>query len=244
MMRALLFVLAIVLAVAEQDNIVKSKASQVGLLQNSIKELNLKKLEGKWYEIAASQIIHQTSEKGCDCFTSSFHLVQQSRFHVLNECSNRTTDKRETIEGTLTQLMPDRHPGAFYIDFKQTNAPGLDIVHAQKETEQKENVKENVKDQQNKETVKESSVTLKDLKDLKTAIGKEEAGKEPNFLILKFVGDKGSVGDKAMLVAGPTGETAWIMARTQSLDRHSLKRLMDDAHAKGFANIIYAPCQQ
>jgi len=252
MMRSLLFVLAIIaLALAEQENIVKSESGQgpVNLLQDSIKELDLKKLEGKWYEIAASPIVHQTFEKGCDCLTTSFKPIQHSKFDVLNECYNRTTNKRVTVEGALTQLMADRHPGAFYIEFKQANTPGLNIVHAQKEKEQKENVKDNVKDQQTKEPVKDSSATIKDLKDIKdlktgqeSAIGQESMvgkGKEPNFLILKLVEDK------AMLIAGSTVDAAWILARSQSLDRPLFKELMTFARAKGFSNMSHhTRCQQ
>ncbi len=62
----------------------------------TVKQVDVKRYMGKWYEIAS---FPQSFQKGCACTTAEYELLENGKVKVLNCCYLPEKDKMKTAEG-------------------------------------------------------------------------------------------------------------------------------------------------
>jgi lipocalin len=230
-------IFAAVMTVAVLTHAAEIEQSKLVKLNDTVKRLDEKKLEGKWFEIYATQVIHQTFEKNCACPSLTIrplsnksaggggrHTLDMSPknstmenivFNVSSLCFNQSANRIVSVNGTLEQVAKAKFPGAFHIEFMRENKTGSSVVEAQKnETKGKDDDKEDDEDDE-------------------LEVGPDEI----NFLIMQIAQQK-----EAILVAGPTVNAAWILAKQPNLSENDVRPLLDFARQKGFSSLTKAQC--
>jgi len=245
-------------AIEQKSQLGGGGGSRLVSLSDSVSELSLTDLEGKWYEVGASKIIHKTFQKDCVCMTTNFALSKQqpSLLHLTSECRNRVTNNIVTVEANLNQLTAERYPGAFHIKFIESDAPGPSVVEAQKKGEKKVEKQQTLQSQKGEQkgdadvknplTKEKKDEGKKDTSQTKLDEGKKDTKldhqtkKNANFLIVQY--DK-KVG--AMMIAGPTVDAVMIMSRQPNMDNNLYNRWVLFAKEKGFGSLSKSePCPQ
>jgi len=237
-------------AIQETSQLGGGGGSRLVSLSDSVSELRLTDLEGKWYEIAASKIIHKTFQKDCACIITNFALSKQqpNLLHLTSECRNRATNKIINVEANLNQLMAERYPGAFHIKFIESNAPGPSVVEAQKKVEKKVEKQQTLQSQKGEGELKVDADAKNPLTKEKIKIDESKKDtsqehlikKKANFLIVQY--DQKA---EAMMIAGPTVDAVMIMSRQPNMDNNLYNRWVLFAKEKGFGSLSKSePCHQ
>jgi len=123
----------------------KPEGKDKRLAATGVKDLDIKKLEGKWFEIASSQAIHQIFTKGCMCSRIEMKQLQEDKLHVMAGCRNETNNEIISVNGTLTQVKPKENKALFHLAFTEKNAT-VAVPISKEEAKKVEEVKKADKD--------------------------------------------------------------------------------------------------
>jgi len=194
----------------------------------SVKELDFKRLEGKWLQYAGSLSIHRIFLKDCSCPVINYKLIDEKarKFLLVSTCKNDTSGKVVSVNGTMTQV-DERSPGAFRIEVIETeHAPNIpekfinktekqevkDIAQGQGQGQRKEE-KSNIQNVSGGESQKQTFV----------------GGAQANAYILQIDKDY-----SAMLMVAPDVDAVWILTRRNQLDEQLYNSLVEFAQKQGF----------
>ena len=220
---ALLLVVLVVCASAQE---VKDQSNKDVSHSKDVKDVDLSKLVGNWYQIAATKE-HKYLLKGCSCNQLSFHKMEENKLFGVSSCKNMTTGQTQSVNGTLTQLK-DRS-NAFRIEFVESNVAAIKQEEINKTAAQEvKPIKEEiVKDVKKDDKSTSHADTHADKK------GDEMSDKDANAYIIKL--DKEY---RNFILATPEIKGVWILSKDKTMDENTFKQYSDFVNKEGYQNLI------
>jgi lipocalin len=214
--------LVVLVAFAAAQDATKDKEAHKDMKEDmthsqEVKNVDLTKLVGPWYEIAATGALIKSFLKGCTCNQLTFHKLEANRLLGVSSCKNMTTGELKSVNGTLTQVKPNSN--VFRIDFIETD------VQAVKKQDINQTAAQEVK------PIKEQIVKGEDAKKPEADKSKEaEKLKEdsadkkidPNAYIVKL-----DENYKHLILATPDIKGAWILSKDKQMDENVFKQYSD-----------------
>lgn len=205
MKAVVLCVLVFAAFVAAQDKPIDAKAADKGealkkrMAAVGVKDLDLKKLAGKWFNVAGSAAITKDFIKACTCNELNFKQIESNKLHVIALCRNVEAKKINSVNGTLTQVQPQQNKALFHLAFteKQGDIKGVKV----NQTEAAE-VKKQVEGKKDEKPIAKAGDAEAKAKDLSV-----------NTVVLK-ADDKFS----HVIMGSPSLDSAWILARDRKFD--------------------------
>jgi lipocalin len=191
----------------------------------AVKDLDLNKFQGLWYEIGSSGAIQKSFTKDCKCTSILFSLADNNAFNMLAKCINMSND--EVISARAKSVPFDGSRSSFSLVFAAQNASAAGGAGAAA-------LKEEPK---KKELMKDSQFVHEDDEE-----GKETAAKTPDYIIL-------AVDDKApdygwAVIAAPKLDAVWILSRKPFLSDDIYNKLVSLIEEKGFTSTRMRKSQQ
>jgi lipocalin len=188
----------------------------------AVKNLDLKRFQGLWYELGSSGAIQQAFTKDCKCNTILFSLKDQNSFDMLAKCINASSNKPITAHA-ISHPLDAKQPAAFMLKFVAENASTISLHDIKNKTTAHQN--------HHNQTVKENVTATN-----------QTHQQEPDYIIL-------AVDDKApdygwAVIAAPKLDAVWILSRKPFLSDDIYNKLVSLIEEKGFTSTRMRKSQQ
>jgi len=191
--------------VEDKDKSKMDKGKEKRIAATGVKDLDMKKLEGEWFEVASSAAIHQIFTKGCACSRIEMKKLAENKLHVMAACHNETSNEIVSVNGTLTQIKPNENKALFHLAFTEKNAT---VPVAISPEEQKK---------------------VEEAKKGKT-VEKKDEHLSANAIVLK-ADDKFD----SILMGGPEIDALWILSKTRKIDDKMFNDFQKFGEDNGFS---------
>jgi len=196
MMKAICCVLVCLVLVSATDITKDEKtgerldAAKKRMAAKGVKDLDLSKLKGKWFEIAGSSALHESFLKDCRCNAVEFHKLSDAKVQM-RACCKGKDNKDIKVNGTLTQTK--ENASIFQLEFtgKKGDVKGVNV---------------------NKTEAREVSSIKSGDRDNIEHENQKHAG-TGNVVMLRVSKNYDSI-----VMASPALDAAWILARKPQLD--------------------------
>lgn len=180
------------------------------------KDFDIKKLEGKWFNVGSSAAIHKMFVEGCTCNELEFKRLTDQKLHAVAACQNKE-GKITAINGTLTMVRPQENKSLFHLAFteKKGDVKGVEV----NKTEAEKVKKIEKADDKQKGSVSEEQK------------GKAMKAEDANAIVLK-VGDN----FKNLVMGSPALDSAWILSRDRKFDDKLFDEYKKFLETNGFSS--------
>jgi len=175
------------------------------------KDLDMKKLVGKWFNVASSSAIHKSFiEGGCTCNELEFKTLSDDKLHVIAACQGKD-GKINSVKGTLTLVRPKENKSLFRIEF----------------VEKKGDIKDVAVNKTEAETVKK----IEKGDDQAKATGKEMVKEDANVIVLK-VGKN----FEDLVMGSPALDACWILSKLRNFEDKNFEEYKKFLEGNGFSS--------